>query len=372
MKILLTTASIGSGHIRAAEAIYEELKLKFPNDEIKIIDFTDKANAFLPWLFKSVYLKMLSYLPNLYDIFYKVSKGGAFGNLTGTVFSALTAPFMRCILKRENPDIIIATHPFPEGAVAFLRIFNLWKKPLLAAVLTDYSLHDIWLYRNVDIYFVATETMKDELEERKYGKAVYAFGIPITKRENISKEAAREKITIEKSMKTILIMGGGLGLGGIEKSLAELEKADEKLTILVVTGQNEILYSKTKNTANNSKHDIKIFSYTDEIFTLMSAADLLITKPGALTMTEAFSMGLPMLLHEPIPGPETKNASFAEENHAAIWVRVNESILEKAKTILFDDNLYKKMSFAGKEISKNDTAKKIVEVLSDFFQKKIR
>lgn len=371
MKILITTASIGSGHIRAAEAIYEEFKREFPNYDIKIIDFTDKTQAFLPWLLKSLYLRMLKYLPNLYDIFYNVSKAGLIGNLTGEMFSALTSPFMHGILKAEKPDIIVATHPFPEGATAFLRRFNLWKKPLLAAVLTDYSLHNIWLYKNVDVYFTATENMKKELIESGFAKTAYAYGIPIVKCENISKEAAKSRLNLNDN-KTILVMGGGLGLGGIEKSLSELEKSEMPLNILVVTGQNKFLYEKTEKIASNSKHSIKIFSYTSEIFTLMAASDLLITKPGALTMTEAFSLGLPMLLHEPIPGPEAKNAEFAENMGAAVWVHKDESILDNAKKILSKKFFYEKMSLSAKNISKTETAKKIVEKLSEFFQENKR
>ena len=371
MKILITTASVGSGHIRAAEALFIELKNRFPNDDIKIVDFTAKKRAFLPWLLKSVYLRMLKYLPNLYDVFYNVSKGGHIGNLTGMMFSALTSPFMHAVLKAENPDIILATHPFPEGATAFLRNFGLWKKPLLAAVLTDYSLHNIWLYKNVDIYFVATEEMKDELVKSGVAKVAYALGIPITEGKSLSKETAREKLNLNAD-KTILIMGGGLGLGGIEKSLGELENAIEKLNILVVTGQNEVLYEKTKKIANNSKHNVKIFSYTKEIFTLMTASDLLITKPGALTMTEAFSVGLPMLLHEPIPGPEAKNALYAEKLGAAFWVHKSESILEKAQNILTNEEVYENMKLSARAISKKDASKKIVEVLSEFFQNKKR
>ncbi len=369
MKILIATASIGSGHIRAAESLYDEFKQKFPDGDIKIIDFTDKDRAFLPWLLKKLYLRMLKYLPNLYDIFYKVSKGGAIGNLTGEMFSAVTSPFMNNILKEENPDMIVATHPFPEGATAFLRKFNLWTKPVLAAVLTDYSLHNIWLYKNVDMYFVATENMKDELIASGLTRKAYAFGIPITELNVIPKEEAKKNLSLNED-KTILIMGGGLGLGGIEKSLKELEKSERPLNIMVVTGQNEILYDKTRKIADNSKHNVKIFSYTKEIYTLMRTADLLITKPGALTMTEAFGLGLPMILHEPIPGPEAKNAEFAENQGAGVWAHKGESILKIAEKILNNTEIYEKMSNSAKKISKNAASKQIVEILSEIFQEK--
>ncbi|MBR3722491.1 MAG: galactosyldiacylglycerol synthase [Selenomonadaceae bacterium] len=370
MKFLIVTASVGSGHIRAAEALASALKSKFPLDDIKIIDFTDKNCAFFPWLLKNIYLRMLSFLPNLYDVFYKVSEGGVIGNLTGITFSLLTSPFMHKILKREKPDMMIATHPFPEGATALLRYFGLWKKTPLAAVLTDYSLHDIWLYKNVDLYFVATEEMKNKLQERCYGKEVYALGIPVLPHENISKRDARQKLNVNPLAKVILIMGGGLGLGGIEKSLSELENLREKVVIIVVTGQNAALFSRVNERVKNSKHEMKIFSYTKEIYTLMAASDLLVTKPGALTMTEAFSFSLPMLLHEPIPGPETKNAIYAEERGAAIWVHKNESILEKADLILFNEKIYKNMAHSAKSLGKANSTEEIAACLSEYFQKK--
>ena len=76
-----------------------------------------------------------------------------------------------------------------------------------------------------------------------------------------------------------------------------------------------------KNRAKVSHHEVFVLGYTNEIACLMNAADAIITKPGALTISEAFVLGLPLILHEPIPGPETKNALYAVENGAAVWVQ---------------------------------------------------
>ena len=157
-------------------------------------------------------------------------------------------------------------------------------------------------------------------------------------------------------------MGGGLGLGSIEETLAELENISARLKIIVVTGQNEKLLSRLKNF--NSKHETKFLGNVDNISELMKSADLLITKPGALTMTEAFAVGLPMVLHSPIPGPEAKNAEYAITNGAAISVG-NEKISAVVEKFLHFPELLEEMKLNAKKISKSNAAEKIAKLLAE-------
>ncbi len=338
-KFLIMTASIGSGHIRAAEAVEQELRCRFPGDEIRTVDFmsygTSRFNGFL----KSLYLRMLDFVPNLYDVFYKVSGSGSSGTLAQSMFAAATYGTMRRILQTYRPDVLVCTHPFPEGAASLAKRLGHGGFRLVA-VLTDYSLHQIWIYPQVDLYFTATEEMRQGLLAKGFSaEAVFAPGISVS--ENIlgapSREEARRSLGIGGDGKAVLLMGGGLGLGGIEESLEDLENVDCPLVLLVVAGRNEELRRKVELFGKSSRHTIKVWGYTDQVYLLMSAADLLITKPGALTMSEAFVLGLPMLLREPIPGPETENAVYASEHGTAAWVHHGESLSQAVSGILFDE-----------------------------------
>ena len=82
-----------------------------------------------------------------------------------------------------------------------------------------------------------------------------------------------------------------------------------------------------------------VWGYTDKVHELMKASDLLITKPGALTISEAFALGLPMLLHDPIPGPETENAVYATRNGAAVWLHPRENLAKAVNELLKADTL---------------------------------
>lgn len=350
MKILILSASIGSGHTKAAEAIEKTL-----NCEVETVDFMSKEISSLNWLTKKIYLAALKFIPDLYDRIYKfvgARQSGIFARLLTSC--TMYFPFVK-LLKKFNPDAIICTHPFPEAAASLWKFLHAKSagKFLLAAVLTDYSLHEIWIYSEVDIYFVATEKMKNELATHcRSNQEIFPAGIPIGEEFKFEEKISNETVTI-------LIMGGGLGLGSIEETLADLEKISMPLKILVIAGQNAKLVSRLKNL--KSRHEIKIFGYVENVCELMKNSDLLITKPGALTMTEAFALGLPMILHAPIPGPEAKNAEYAIQNGAAI--SADKKISEVVEDFLKNPEKLSEMRLKAKKLSKVNAAAEIARII---------
>ncbi len=366
-RFLIMTASIGSGHIRAAEAVEGELRKQYPEAEVRTVDFMSHKTSAFHGMLKDLYLRMLDFVPNLYDLFYKVSGGGSGGTFAQTMFAAVTCRTMCRMVEEYRPDVLICTHPFPEGAAALARRLGRRDEFLLTAVLTDYSLHQIWIYPQVDLYFTATEEMREGLLERGFSpKQVFATGIAVTEtiEEVPSREDARRMLGLNGEEKVLLLMGGGLGLGGIEESLKDMEGMEESFTLLVVAGRNEELRQKLEGFGRASHHRIRVWGYTDKIYELMAASDLLITKPGALTMSEAFVMGLPMVLHEPIPGPETKNAVYASERGAAIWVHHGESMGQALAAIISDEGKLRFMAGRALSCARPHAARDIVGTLS--------
>ncbi|MBR6012224.1 MAG: glycosyltransferase [Selenomonadaceae bacterium] len=356
MKILILSASIGSGHTKAAESIEKVL-----NHEVLTVDFMSKEISTLNWLTKKIYLAALKLIPDLYDRIYNfagVKQSGIFVRLLTS--AAMYFPFTK-IIKKFRPDVVICTHPFPEAAASLWKFLHAKSAEnfLLVAVLTDYSLHEIWIYSEVDIYFTATEKMKSELAENcRQNQEIHAVGIPIGQ-EFLTADDENFQTARDSHEFTILMMGGGLGLGSIEETLMELENISAPLKILVVAGQNEKLLSRLKNF--QSKHNLEILGYVENICGLMKKSDLLITKPGALTMTEAFAAGLPMILHAPIPGPETKNAEYAVKNGAAI--SADKKISEIVEKFLENPSRLSEMSLNAKNLSKVNAAADIAKII---------
>ncbi len=352
MKVLILSASIGSGHTKAAEALQ-----KIFGESAQVVDFMAKEISTLNWLTKKFYLAALKFIPDLYDRIYKFADGRRVGMSARFLSSALMyLPFAR-LLKEFRPDVVICTHPFPEAAASLWKFLHAKsaEKFLLATVLTDYSLHEIWIYGEVDAYFVATEEMQRELATHcRTGQKIFATGIPIDEKFAVTKKIAA-------SITTILIMGGGLGLGSIEETLRELDKVQSPLKVIVVAGQNENLLARLKKI--KSSQAVEVLGYVSDVDKLMAAADLLITKPGALTMTEAFASGLPLILHAPIPGPEALNAAYAVNHGAAIEVgeRKISVVVDK---LLKNPSRLDEMKRCAKKIAKPFAAKEIVKQIS--------
>ena len=161
-KIIILTASIGAGHVRCAEAIQKALELRMPGADIPVIDCSERHISCISWWQKKIYLQMLALVPNLYDIFYRLAGGKSAGKIARLAFATALLPGICGVLDKYCPDTVICTHPFPAGAVALAkRLGRATAK--LAVVLTDYSVHEIWLYREADMYFTATEAMQQEI-----------------------------------------------------------------------------------------------------------------------------------------------------------------------------------------------------------------
>ena len=353
--ILILSASIGAGHTKAADALAKNFE-----GDVEIVDFMAQEISALNFFIKKIYLAALKFIPDLYDRIYKFTGRRKIGTLTRLLTSSLMYfPFKR-LLKKFQPDIVLCTHPFPESAAALWKFLHAKsaRKFLLAAVLTDYSLHEIWIFSEVDLYFVATDEMKIELAaQSRPNQEIFAAGIPI------GDEFSNLK-SIEHATPTILIMGGGLGLGSIEETLQDLNNVELPLKIIVVAGQNQNLLTRLKSLQKKICHETEILGYVENIGELMAESDLLITKPGALTMSEAFAAGLPMILHAPIPGPESQNANYAVTNGAAISAG-NLKISAIVEKIFKNPSQLSKMKICAKNLSKVNAAAEIVSVISD-------
>ena len=338
--------------MKAAESLQKIL-----GNSAQIVDFMAKDISTLNWLTKKFYLAALRFIPDLYDRIYKFADGRKVGVTARFLSSALMyLPFAR-LLNEFRPEVVICTHPFPEAAASLWKFLHAKseKNFLLAAVLTDYSLHEIWIFSEVDAYFVATEEMKIELAAHcRTGQKIFATGIPIDEKFSSIKRITNSKQT------TILIMGGGLGLGSIEETLTELNEVQSPLKILIVAGQNENLLARLKKLREKISHEVEIFGYISDVHKLMAAADLLITKPGALTMTEAFAAGLPLILHAPIPGPEALNAAYAVTHGAAIEVG-EQKISAVAEELLTQPARLNEMKRCAKKLAKPLAATEIVK-----------
>lgn len=320
MRTLILSISAGGGHVNASEAMECYIKLDDPNNEVKVVDTIKYINPLLDKVVIGSYLKSLKLSPALFGKLYDFAETGeSIATFSNKLIEMIIHKLMP-LIEDFVPDIIIATHPFSTEMVSKLKAKGMISIPALS-ILTDYAPHSFWIHPNIDAYVVSTLAMVDEMVKRGVDKSIlYPLGIPV--KPNFLKKYPREdtlkSLDLDPNKKTVLLMGGSLGLGKICLLYEELQKVAIDIQIIAITGNNKKLFSQLSELSNNSHKDTRIIGYTTEVNKYMQACDLLVTKPGGLTITEALVSGVPLAVFSAIPGQEQKNAEFLLCNNLAV------------------------------------------------------
>lgn len=366
-RFLIVTASIGSGHEKAASAIAEGIRKDCQEAQIDIVDFMRWDTSLVNALMKFFYLKMLALVPNLYEFMYQFTAGKRKGGFIQVLMAYAMARSIKQLIRQYDPQVIICTHPFPAEAVSHLS--GRWHKRFVAgAAITDYSVHQMWICHNLDFYFVACEPMKRQLIAAGIRpEIIHVTGIPVADvfHEPYEKTFYRQQLSLRADMPVVLMMGGGLGLGSMDNAMEQLERISATWQLLVVAGKNADLKQQAEARAAKSHHKMIVYGYTKDVKALMAAADVLVTKPGALTLTEAVSMHLPMVLHEPIPGPETDNARYMSGCGAAVWMHAGDNLAHVLQELLQDKQALQGMAQAANASAQPETVAKILAAIKE-------
>ncbi len=228
------------------------------------------------------------------------------------VASFISFPRLNRYIKKKKPDCFVTTQAFPCCLIADYKKSYKVDIPLVAVV-TDFYPHRFWVHPFVDSYVVASEEAKKILMDAGVDKEkVHVLGIPISIKfiESYSKDTVANKFGFSKNLKSVLVMGGGLGIGSIEKSVASLDKIKSDFQIIVICGKNRFLYQKLKKRERKSKKPLFVFGYTEHINEIMDFSDIIITKAGGITISEALAKKMAIIVTNPIPGQEEFNVDF--------------------------------------------------------------
>lgn len=364
MKVLIVSASIGSGHIQAARAIEEYWQATYPEATITHVDFLSTDTLSFDNLLKETYIKMIDIFPMLYDLIYRLSQGERKGGVMQTVLAWILKSRMLRLINKEKPDVVIFTHPFPCGAACILKRQGLIATPLVA-VLTDFTTHQFWIYPQVDLYCVPTLHMVKELETAHINSSrIKVTGIPVKR--DFFKIPSQVNFLCDDSVK-VLVMGGGLGLGSISRALQRLDEISHIDEFVVVAGRNPTLYEDLLALKGKLKTPTQVYGYSTEIPRLMSEATLLVTKPGALTCTEGVTMGLPMVFFNAIPGQEEANAYLMEKKGCGRWARDIHNLEDVVTALLINPQRLQQMHDTDLAL-RIDGARNTVNVIIDMLE----
>lgn len=368
-KILIFYASYGGGHLTAAKSIETYLKENYSDLDIELIDCMKYVSKAIEKVTTTAYKEMAKKLPWAWGRIYYDSQKPALAHISTRANSVLAIKLLN-LLKEKSPDIIISTHPFGSQMCAYLKRKNKINCKL-ATILTDFKSHDQWLVNadNVDFFFVSNEDMKIELIKKDINEEkIFVTGIPIRKDFIIqhNKKEILDILKFSKNKKTILFFGGGefgLGKNATLNIFECLVKNFNDVQIIAISGKNPTMNEKFNKIIieNNKANTVRLFEYSDKIAEYMSIADIVVTKPGGLTVSESLVSNVPLVIINPIPGQEEENAEFLQNKNVAKWIKTVEDIYPIFDTLLNNENILNTMKENTKLIAKPNSTKDICE-----------
>lgn len=366
-RVLFLSEAIGSGHVKAAEAIAKALTTADPEIKTLRVDAFKYVNRLLNKIFVGTYLEIIRFTPQVYGFLYERAElsndeKGVISDFN-RIINTLIATKLKNLIYDFNPDAIVCTHPFPCGVVSVMKDKGKISAPIYG-VITDFTVHPFWMYSNIERYFVASEKVaNDFIVKGLKPDRVDITGIPVGEvfSAKASKNELREQYGLDQKAFVILVMGGGFGIGGFDEIMRALSMTYSNIHAVFIAGHNKSLKIKLEKETKELGISRTVVGYTDAIHDYMKMADLLVTKPGGLTCSEALSCELPMLLFEPIPGQEERNAEYLMHTCSAMRVDDVETLARMIDWLANDRSKLESMSRYALTAAKPEAATAIAE-----------
>ncbi|MFA5402960.1 MAG: glycosyltransferase [Candidatus Omnitrophota bacterium] len=354
-----------SGHHNATLAIEKAIRILTPHAEISNINAFNYTNPVAEKVVNSVYMSIIKVAPKIWDYLYDNPKIVKKIEKAKQNINKANSPKLKKLFERLKPEVVVCTQAFPCGMVAGYKKTYQADLPLIA-VLTDYVPHSYWIYDAVDCYITPSEDVSSRLIKKGVpAQKVKSLGIPFDPKFNttLDKNSIFSKYKLSPGLPTILIMGGGQGLGPIKTIVKSLEKIDRDIQEIIVTGTNKKLYNSLRRKIKKYKKKIVVFGYAQNINELMSIADIVVSKPGGVTTSEVLSLAKPMIIVKPLPGQEANNTAYLTQKEAALEIEEPGKINLVIEDLLRNHEKLKHLSDCAKRISKPNASMDIARLL---------
>jgi processive 1,2-diacylglycerol beta-glucosyltransferase len=351
--VLIVSASTGTGHLRAAEALREAFVARDPAREVHHVDLLATAPRGVRAVYGTGYEMVAERAPALWGRVYRATDG-ATADLArwGPAANRLLFRDFRRLLLARAWNVCVTTHFLP-GQLAAGRP----GLPPFAMVVTDFTLHRFWVQPRVRRVFVATGAMAAELRVRVPGVRVDATGIPVAPAFAAAppRDEARRTLGLDPERRVALVMGGGLGLGVEEAALAALDAAPGDVQVVAVCGRNEAARARLASLAL-APGRLAVHGFAQGMERFLAAADVVATKPGGLTTSEALALGRPLVLTRAIPGAEDGNLRALTDAGAALSGQDAASLREAFRRAFGTPGVLEALSAAARGLGRADAA----------------
>ena len=367
-RILVMSASVGAGHLRAAEAVELALAEKAGDATVKNMDVLELTNKTFRRLYGRAYLDLVNKAPHvlgyLYDMMDRPRGPGHKSDRLRVLVEKLNLrPFLK-LLREESWDAIVNTHLLPAEIVASLRRQKKLDTPHMT-VTTDFETHRLWVSDPCERFTAATE--EGALYLQHWGApegSVAVTGIPIHPvfAGRLDRSECLRAQGMQGKLPVVLQLAGGFGVGPIEKIFRAILSIETPVEVATVAGRNEALRETLEKVPVPSRHRVKVVGFTDRIHELMTVADVVVTKPGGLTSSEVLACGAAMAIVNPVPGQESRNSDYLLEGGAAIKVNNIATLPHKLEGLLRDQKRLARLKENASRLARPKAAFDIADI----------
>ncbi len=363
-RVLILSASAGSGHIRAAEALEKEFRADRRVSQVLSIDALRYTNKLFRDFYSKLYARLVVSAPEFLGWWYDTSDEPWRTDATRLMFDRLnTGPLVRQI-HEFDPHITVCTHFMPAGIISHL-IAREKLDAHLSIVVTDFDFHAMWLSRAFQRYFVAIDETRAHLEALGLpADRITVSGIPIDPvfTRQVDREKVRAEFGLDPNRTTLLLSAGALGIGPTAFVVERLRQLTLPVQVYVTCGHSEELLEKVRASVADDPR-FRVEGYSTRMHDLMGMADLFLGKPGGLTTAEALASRLPMVILSPIPGQEERNADHLLEQGIAIRCNELTTLPFKIESLLREPGRLEQMRENTQRMARPHASRTIADTL---------
>lgn len=367
-QILILATAVGTGHLRCAQAVELALRQLCPDAYIENVDILQLSIPPFRRCYGGLYLDFVDKAPQVLGFFYNLMDrrkpgGPDYWDYLRVRLERMSMRLLVRLLESRPWDLVINTHFLSAEIVSLLRREGRIHVPQVT-ITTDFETHRLWVNHPCEKYFTATDEAADYLG--CFGvprRDAITTGIPIHPvfGEPKDRDECRARHGFRRDRPLVLLLSGGHGRGAVEDVYRALLDIDEETEIAVVTGHNRRLRRRLEAIRAPGRHRSHILGFTEVMDELLTAADLVVSKPGGLTTAEILARGTALAIVHPIPGQEERNSDYLLENGAAVKINHLPTLPQKLSALLHDRDQLARLQTNARRLARPRAALDVVE-----------